>query len=61
MRIKEIFSFENIARMHREIEQLKDVVRDNRSYMKKLEEKVKYLEQKLEKQDHEATLHNKKI
>ncbi len=61
MRIKEIFSFENIARMHREIEQLKDVVRDNRSYMKKLEEKVKYLEQKLEKQDHEATLLNKKI
>jgi uncharacterized coiled-coil protein SlyX len=61
MRIKEIFSFENIARMHREIEQLKDVVRDNRSYMKKLEEKVKYLEQKLEKQDDQATLHNKKI
>lgn len=30
MRIKEIFSFENIARMHREIEQLKDVVREMR-------------------------------
>ena len=28
--IKEIFSFENIARMHREIEQLKDVVREMR-------------------------------
>jgi regulator of replication initiation timing len=28
MRIKEIFSFENFARMHREIEQLKDVVRE---------------------------------
>jgi predicted RNase H-like nuclease (RuvC/YqgF family) len=32
MRIKEIFSFENIARMHREIEQLKDVVREMRGY-----------------------------
>ncbi len=30
MRVKEIFSFENIARMHREIEQLKDVVRELR-------------------------------
>ncbi len=28
--IKELFSFENFARMHREIEQLKDVVRDLR-------------------------------
>ena len=28
--IKEIFSFENVARMHREIEQLKDVVREMR-------------------------------
>jgi len=32
MRIKEIFSFENIARMHREIEQLKDVVREMRGH-----------------------------
>ncbi len=30
MRVKELFSFENIARMHREIEQLKDVVRELR-------------------------------
>ena len=30
MGIKELFSFENIARMHREIEQLKDVVREMR-------------------------------
>jgi hypothetical protein len=32
MRIKEIFSFENIARIHREIEQLKDVVREMRGH-----------------------------
>jgi len=32
MRVKEIFSFENIARMHREIEQLKDVVREMSSF-----------------------------
>ena len=32
MRIKEIFSYENIARMHREIEQLKDVVREMRGH-----------------------------
>jgi hypothetical protein len=32
MRIKEIFSYENVARMHREIEQLKDVVREMRTY-----------------------------
>jgi hypothetical protein len=32
LRVKEIFSFENFARMHREIEQLKDVVRDMRSH-----------------------------
>ena len=32
MRIKELFSFENIARMHREIEQLKDVVREMRGH-----------------------------
>ncbi len=31
MRVKELFSFENFARMHREIEQLKDVVREIRS------------------------------
>ena len=31
MRVKELFSFENFARMHREIEQLKDVVRELRS------------------------------
>lgn len=30
MRVKEIFSFENMARMHRELEQLKDVVREMR-------------------------------
>jgi uncharacterized coiled-coil protein SlyX len=51
MLIKEIFSFKNIARMHREIEQLKEVVRENRSYMIKLEEKVKHLEKRLENQD----------
>ncbi len=28
MRVKEVFSFENMARMHRELEQLKDVVRE---------------------------------
>jgi hypothetical protein len=32
MRVKEIFSFENIARMHREIEQLKDVIRELRDF-----------------------------
>jgi hypothetical protein len=32
MLIKEIFSFKNIARMHREIEQLKDVVREMRGH-----------------------------
>jgi hypothetical protein len=32
MSIKELFSFENIARMHREIEQLKDVVREFRAH-----------------------------
>jgi hypothetical protein len=31
MRVKELFSFENFARMHREIEQLKDAVREMRS------------------------------
>jgi uncharacterized protein YgfB (UPF0149 family) len=31
MRVNEIFSFENFARMHREIEQLKDVIREIRS------------------------------
>ena len=44
MRIKEIFSFENIARMHREIEQLKDVVREMRGYTIDLKEKVRELE-----------------
>lgn len=32
MGVKEIFSYENIARMHREIEQLKDVVREMRGH-----------------------------
>jgi hypothetical protein len=32
MRVKDIFSFENIARMHREIEQLKDVIRELRDF-----------------------------
>ena len=44
MRIKEIFSFDNIARMHREIEQLKDVVREMRVYTIELKEKVRELE-----------------
>ena len=44
MRIKEIFSFDNIARMHREIEQLKDVVREMRGYTIELKEKVRELE-----------------
>jgi len=56
MLIKEIFSFKNIARMHREIEQLKEVVRENRSYMIKLEEKVKHLEKRLENQDQNTYL-----
>lgn len=30
MRVKEIFSFENMARIHRELEQIKDVVREMR-------------------------------
>ena len=33
MGVKEIFSYENIARMHREIEQLKDVVREMRGHI----------------------------
>jgi len=56
MQIKEIISFENIARMHREIEQLKEVVRENRSYTIKLEEKVKHLEKRLESQDQNTYL-----
>jgi hypothetical protein len=51
MCIKEIFSYENIARMHREIEQLKDVVREMRGHTiptlqkrnTELKEKIKLL------------------
>ena len=33
MRVKELFSYENFARMHREQEQLKDVVRMMRTIL----------------------------
>ena len=47
MGITEIFSFENIARMHREIEQLKDVVRELRGQkIPKLEKEIRELKAK---------------
>ncbi len=69
MRIKELFSFENIARMHREIEQLKDVVREMRGYtIPKLEKENAALKEKNKEIIKELTnlkqmtnLHQKKV